>query len=323
MPEPLLYMQAMGIAAVVSSLCVLALAQWGVPPPDHGGTEGGRSLSEVYPNQLTARLDLASTLALATGFAVSGIIVRWRFVWPPVNGFDRFVTIVVPTALVIELTKGFQFVRPVIAWGLRMILAAATPRILLHDSMYLGGYNNGWTVWQTGAVLTTCGVLLAGAWVLLAFLSHRSLSGVSIAGALCLAIFCTGLTVMMGGYIKGGAAAFPLAASLMATAIAARLIAPRLAPAIIALGVVQLFCLAFIGHFYGRLSTGRALVTLLAPLLCWVTEVPVFRRRSPWLVGPLRLVLVAIPLFAVLVLAKREFDRTLLPLLETASVNSD
>ena len=54
---------------------------------------------------------------------------------------------------------------------------------------------------------------------------------------------------------------------------------------------------------------------LLSPLLCWVTEIPQLRQRKPWLVGLLRLVLVAIPLLVVLAAAKRDFDRDMAPLL--------
>jgi hypothetical protein len=72
--------------------------------------------------------------------------------------------------------------------------------------------------------------------------------------------------------------------------------------------------LLFIGRFFGQLSTGRALAILLAPLLCWITELPRLRRQNPWFVGSLRLVLVMIPLAVVLFLAKRDFDRDMAPL---------
>jgi hypothetical protein len=79
--------------------------------------------------------------------------------------------------------------------------------------------------------------------------------------------------------------------------------------------VVGLFGLLFIGLYFGRLSTAAALAMLLAPLLCWATEIPILRNRSPRIVGSLRLVLVAIPLLVVLSLAKRDFDRNMAPLL--------
>ena len=140
---------------------------------------------------------------------------------------------------------------------------------------------------------------------------------------LCLATQCAGLTVMMAGYIGGGAAAFPLVGALLATSIGARLTLPFVgvptrfvAPAIPGIGVVGLFGLIFIGCFFGRLPTGSAVVMLLAPLLCWISEAPQLRHQKGWLIGMLRLVLVAIPLVAVVVVAKRDFDRGMAPLLE-------
>jgi len=296
MPEPSLYLQAMGAAAIVSALCVLVLA--GVRRPASA-----------------ARLNSACVLGLGLGLAAGYHALTWRWAWPPVHGLDRFLTIVIPAVLGIELIAGFQCVPRWVAWCLRMGLAVTTPRILLQGSVYLSGPGSDWTLWQTGAGLAVCGALLAGLWGLLGRLFERS-PGVSIPLALCLTTQCAGLTVMMAGYIKGGAAAFPLAAALLATALGARLAAPRSGvPVILGIGVVGLFGLLFIGRFFGRLPTDSALAMLIAPLLCWATEAPLLRHRKPWFVGSLRLALVAIPLVVVLAVAKRNFDRDMAPLL--------
>jgi hypothetical protein len=302
MPEPLLYLKAMGAAATVSAMFVLAM----------GGVR--RSPSAAW-------LHSACVLGIGLGLAVGYYVLSLRLAWPPVSGLDRFLMLVIPAALGIELIAGFQRVPRRVAWFLRMGLAATIPRILLHGSVYLNGSGNDLTVWQAGTTLAVCGALLAGLWGLLACLSRRS-PRVSIPLALCLTTQCAGVTVMMAGYIKGGAAAFPLAATLAATTFGARLITKRCgatasfgAPAILGFGVVSLFGLLFVGRFFGRLSTGSALAMLLAPLLCWATEIPLLRHRKPWLTGTLVLVLVAIPLVAVLVLAKRAFDRDMAPLL--------
>lgn len=296
MPEPVLYLESLGAAAIVSALCVLAMTA--VPRPVN-----------------TARLNSACVLGMGLGIAVGNYVLSLRLGWPPANGLDRFVIVVIPAALGVELIAGFQRVPPSAGWFLRISLAAAIPRILLHASIYMDGSDNGWNAWQAGTALAACGALLAGVWGLLHWLAWRSRSGVSISLALVLATLCAAATVMMAGYIKGGAAALPLAATLAATTVAARLTAKRLAPAIIGVGIVELFGVLFIGRFFGRLSTGSALAMLLAPLLCWATEIPLLRLRNPWLVGSLRLVLVAMPLLAVLAAAKRDFDRDMAPLL--------
>ncbi len=302
MPEPLLSLKSMSAAAIVSVLIVLAMA-WRRKPAN------------------SIRLNAACVFAMGLGLAVGYDLLIMRWTWPPAKGLDRFSMIVVPVALGIELIAGFQNVPRWVAWLLRTSLAATIPRILLHGSVYLSDSPEGWTRWQAGAALLVCGALLAGVWGLLSWLSQRS-PGISIPLAICLPILCAGLTVMMAGYIKGGVAAFPLVATLVATTIGARLMAKRsvalhnfLAPAIVGVGVVGLFGLLFLGHFFGRLSTGSALAMLLSPLLCWGTEMPRLRHKQPWIVGSLRLVLVTIPLLVVLAAAKREFDQKMAPLL--------
>lgn len=336
MPDPVLYLKAMGAAAIASAMVVLAMAG----PRRSAGTTW---------------LTWACVLGIGFGLAAGCYLLSVRFIWPPVKGLDRFITIVVPAVLAIELIAGFQRVPRWAAWFLRISLAAATPRILLHGSVYLSGADGEWTMWQAGATLIVCGVLLAGVWSLMSWLSLRTQGVLSLTGsensspqmgrnrfttvtpcacslggsipfALSLSILCAGVTVMLAGYIKGGAAAFPLAATVVATTLAAVLVTSRCGipatfnpSAIIGIGVVGLFGLLFIGRFYGRLSTESALTMLLAPLLCWVTELPLLRNRKPWLVGLVRLALVAIPLVVVLVLAKRDFDLHMAPLLSQIS----
>lgn len=302
MPDPLLYLQSIGAAAIVSAVFALALA-------------GGRR------NPGTTWRNAACVLGMGFGLAAGYYVISLGLVWPPTNGLDRLLTIVVPAALACELIAGFPHVPRWVAWLLRTSLAAAVPRILLHGSIYLSGADGDWPLWRAGMAMVACGALLAGMWGLLSWLNERR-PGVSIPFALALAAQCAGLTVMMAGYLKGGAAAFPLAATVAGTTIAAWLMTKRGCvrasfgpPAILGIGVVGLCGLLFIGRFFGRLSTGSALTMLLAPLLCWVTELPLLRHRQPWLLGSLRLALVAIPLALVLVLAKRDFDRDMAPLL--------
>jgi 4-amino-4-deoxy-L-arabinose transferase-like glycosyltransferase len=78
-----------------------------------------------------------------------------------------------------------------------------------------------------------------------------------------------------------------------------------------------------IGRFFGGLSTGVALILMLAPLLCWGTELPQLRCRPAWVVGSLRLLLVVIPLAALMLQAKRRFDRDTAPLLMQRSESQD
>jgi hypothetical protein len=306
MPVPLLYLKAMATSAIVSAIVVLAMASWRRP---------------TDKNCLNSACVVSIALGLVSGYYLLGA----RLAWPPVNGLDRFLTVVVPAALAIELLAGFQRVPPWLAWFLRFILAVAIPRILLHNSVYLSSIDGLWTAWQAGTVLVLASGLLVLVWSLLSWLSRRS-PGSSLPFALSLAILSAGASIMMSGYIKGGAATFPLASTIIAATVSVRLIANRSTPAIfvdsaviLGIGVVGLFGLLFIGRFFGELSDGCALTVLMSPLLCWVTELPLLRDRKPWLVGTIRLLAVATPLLMVLTDAKLDFDREMAPLLMQAA----
>lgn len=302
MPDPLLYVKATATAAIVSVVLILTMAKSRHSPGD-------------------TWLNSACALGISFGLFAGYDVLSWRLAWPPSNGLDRLLTIVLPAALSIELVAGFQSIPRWLAWFFRISLAASTSRILLHDSVYLTGTDGRLTVPQLATVLLVSGVLLASLWSLLSWLSRRS-PGVSIPFALGLATQCAGVTVMMAGYLKGGAAAFPLTAALVAAGIAVWLASRRSEPptefdnaATVGIGVVGLFGLLFIGRFFGELSTERTLAMLLAPLLCWITEIPLLRNRKPVIVGAVRLTVVAIPLAVILVAAKRDFDRDMAPLL--------
>jgi hypothetical protein len=310
MPDPLLYLRAVATASVVCALAVLAITLPRRP------TGAGQPAGMGHRTGM-GRLNAACVFGMGLGLTAGGHMLGWRWPWPPASGLDRLLICIVPAVLGIELLAGFERVPRPVAWALRVGLAVATPWIVLHGSVYLSGEVGGWSAWRAVAALTACGAMLAGIWGFLARLSRRT-PGMSIPLAICLSILCSGLTVMMAGYIKGGAAALPVAAVLVAATLSSWWIARRpgaTATAIVGLGVVSLFGLLFVGRYFGRLSTGSALVMLLAPLLCWVSELSCLRCRKPWVVGAARIALVAIPLAVVLLLAWRVFELDMRPLL--------
>ena len=298
MPDPVLYLKSLGSAAVVSAMIVLAMALAGRRRPVDA-----------------VRLSFAGVAGMGVGLATGLSLLSLNVAFPPAIALDRFLTIVLPAGMIIECVATSQRVPSWFAWTLRLTLAAAIPGILLCGSVYLGDSGDAWPFAEALSTWTVTSMLLASVWGLLHKLSSRT-PDASAALTISLATVCTGLTVMMAGYIKGGAAALALAATLAAATIATRLVSkrPDLA-AVHSIGVVGLFSLLFIGRYFGRLSTGSAVAVLVAPLLCWVVELPMLRRRKPWVVGSLRLLLVAIPLLIVLVLAKRDFDLKFAPLL--------
>ena len=312
MPDPFLQLKAIAAAAGASALLVLALGRGSRIRKNSGAPRGA---SRAGRPAGAARLNSASVLAIGLGLSLGCQVLQLPLSWPPANGLDRFLTIVLPAVIAIELIAGFQRVPRWLAWILRMSLAAAIGRILLHGSVYLDGHRSPGTAWQAGAALALGGALLAAEWGLLGWLSDRR-AGISIPLVLSQAALCGGVTVMMAGYVAGGEAALPTAAALVGASLAARWLAPSRAPqGTIGIGLVGLFGLLFIGRFFGGLSTASALTVLLAPLLCWATEIPPLSRAKPWRLAAIRLALTAVPLIVVLAVAKRDFERDMAPLL--------
>ncbi len=308
MPDPLLYVQATAAAAFAGAAIVVVLL-W------------------LRRSPTAAWLNAACGIAVAAGSMVGLRVEDLHVALPPASGLDRLLLIVIPAALLIESIAALPPVGNRFAWGLRIGLILLTPRILLHGSVYLSDPDE-WTAWQAAISFGVCWALLASCWGLMFTLANRS-PGVSIPISLGLAIQSAAATVMMAGYLKGGEAAMPMVAALLGTTIVIGVVATRrrgvagkqpsarpsvLPPVLIAFGVLGLFGVLFIGHFFGRLSGGRGLVICLAPLLCWVTEIAPLKHQRPWIVATIRLCLVSIPLVITLVMAKRDFDRDLAPL---------
>jgi hypothetical protein len=296
MPDPVLYFTAMCSTVGVSAIVVLTL---------------GWLLSRTSP----ARTNLASVLGIGFGLAAGYYVLQLRLDWPPTNGISRLLFLVVPAVFLVELLAGSRVAPPWILWLLRTSLAAATGRILLHGSVYLGGPRSEWTTIQAGQVLTICAAFLMAEWGLLSWLSRRS-ARIAVPLAISLTLQAAGIAIMLAGYVTGGAAALPLVAAIVGATISACLFVPRSdSAAAIGVGTVGLFGLLFIGRFFGAVSTSAALTLMLSPLLCWVIEIPILRRRNRWLVGAIGLFVVAIPLSIVLFLAKQEFDQKTRPLI--------
>jgi hypothetical protein len=299
MPDPVLYTQVMAVAAVVSALCVLATS-WPRPPT-------------------ASRTNLAGVLGIGGGLVAGYGMLGLRLAWPPVTGLQRLLLILLPAVLVIELVACWPKFPRWFSGTLRIALVICSARILLHGSIYLGGERSSWTTAGTLLLLLLSSSLLAAVWTSLSRLSARS-PGISILLALALATQTAAITIMLAGYVTGGAAALPLTATLVGSAAAMALMrTPPTIAGTVSVSVVLLFGLVFVGRFFGGLSTGQALAIVLAPLLCWIPEFAPAKWRAGWPGGLLRLVCVSVPLIVVLCLAKRTFDRDTAPLLGAAS----
>jgi hypothetical protein len=303
MPDAILFSQAVALAAGAGAVIALLAGRLA------RGRDGWKEAAAL----------LAFVLAAVLGYCQLGI----RPVWPPLNALDRFLAIVLPSMVAIETLIAIARVPCWSAWLLRVAMAASASRVLLAGSVYLGDSDEAWTLWQTAAVLTAGGGLLLLTWCSLTSFEKRGDARPVIPLALAMSLFTSGMAIMLAGYIKGGAAALPLAAALIGISLVSKVTTKEsiLRPTA-GVAVVALFSLLFIGVFFGRLSMGRAVTILLAPLACGFTQLAGLRRQKTWIAAAIGLLLVAIPLAAVLILAKRDFDQKLAPLLGSVPTNS-
>lgn len=300
MPDAVLYLRAMAVAAGASTLCVLAFGGWGRPASER-------------------RMNWAGILGLVLGLLLGYQALRIRFVWPPGNALGRLLLFVLPAATMVEACAATAWLPRRGAWCLRIALAMLVGRVLLHDAVYLAKspvgstFTGGWTKWECALWLTLPGLVLVSFWSALSRLAHRS-PGICIPLALCEALLCAGACIMLAGYVTGGAACLPVAAAVAGIALGTWLLSRRTPQeGMLGIAVVGLFALVCVGRFFGGLSTAHAVLILLAPLLCWVTELPWLRKRNRRLRSVLGLCLVALLLVAVCTIEKRNFDRKMTP----------
>jgi hypothetical protein len=291
-PDPVAIVMAMGIAAA-EALAVLLVCTW---PWRAAGP---------------ARFDAGWALGLGLGTFLGCWSLGIRPAWPLQQDLDRLLALVLPAIVAIEVLAAFPRVPRWLVWTLRLAVAAATARVLLHGTSYLtdltGPGTREWSPAQAWLVLGGCGALLAAVWTLLALLARR-VRGYSPAVCLMVATTASAVAVMLSGYATGGQVGLPLAAALVgvtAASLVLRRSPPLTGPPGVA--VVALFSLLLVGRFFGELTSAHAVLLFCAPLLGWLPELPLLRRLPPWSRGLIRVILVGVLVFGVLASAYSKF----------------
>jgi hypothetical protein len=292
MPDYQLMGMALCVSAGIAALLLLIAAwPWRTPHP--------------------LRLRVGWVLGLGAGFYAGCAVLGQQPRWPIPEDRDRFLVVLVPLTLAVEIAAAAAPGPRWLAWLLRLCLAGAAAPILLFNSVYLadlaGPDSAEWTPIQAAAILFGLGAALATVWGLLALLQARTLDRAA-SPVLVLSFLAAGVTVMLSGYFKGGLLALPFAGALIGGTLASFVApAPPSASRCLGVGVVGLFGILLIGRFFGSLPTSAALCLGFAPVLAWVSEVPGVRKLRPSLRAAARLVLVAAPLVFVVVNAQMKF----------------
>src|SRR5206468_10182489 len=127
-----------------------------------------------------------------------------------------------------------------------------------------------WSDGQTALILGGLTAALLGVWGALDVLVRKG-RGTSVCLAVAGTCAAAGATVMLSGYLTGGQLGVPLAGALAgATLVAWIFLSPGRETGALAVGMIGLFALLVVGHFFGSLTTPHALLLFAAPLLCWL-----------------------------------------------------
>jgi MFS family permease len=299
-PDPIQIMRALVVTAVAAGGLAVAAATWA---------------SFLFQRHWRAAHFMLASAGGILGIGVGTYFGCWwlDFLprWKLGEIESRFLYLLLPAVLVIEVAAAFPYLPRWMAWVLRVLLAGAAPRLLLHGSIYLadsaGTDPNDWTPTQTYLLLGGLSAALLAVWAALAFLMHRTGERFT---PLTLSSACAGAAVtIMFGYLTGGELGLPLAAALAGAGLAALVLPGRGQEiGVLGVGIVGLFGLLVLGRFFGNVTTPHATLLFAAPLLCWLPELPGVRRIWPWLRGMLRVALVLIAVALVVAQAHRQFE---------------
>lgn len=289
MPDRIFLLQVM-TAAAATAAAVLLLCSFG---------------RKSFPALATA----GTVLGVGVVFFAGCVWIGVRPHWPPREDQDRLLLILFPSAVVVEL---LALALKKWIWPLRFAIAASAAWILLYGSVYLedsaGLGSREWTPGQTWLILTLLAAALISVWAALTAFAKRS-GGRTVPLSLALACGGASVAIMLSGYASGGQLGLPLAAAIVGALFASLILASSLdAVAATSLALVGLFALLVIGRFFGYLTTNHAVALFLAPLLCWLPELPLVRRLDLRQRGFVRVVLAAFPVVVVLWLAQQKFN---------------
>ncbi|MBI2826977.1 MAG: hypothetical protein HYX69_20060 [Planctomycetia bacterium] len=248
----------------------------------------------------------------ATGagvLAASGATDQWPH-WPALEDRARFLTLLVPLALVGE-TLVATMRSGSLAWIVRLGLATIVAPILLHNTVYLadlsGPDSAEWSPTQAAIVLCGLAALLTLVWGTMSRLQART-STSAVLWVLVLDALATAAAVMLSGYYRGGLLGLGLAGALAGATLASYATQPQWPTSgSLGMAVIGIFSVVVMGRFFGTLPTSLAACLLVAPLLAWIVELPPLGRLAPIWRGAGRLICVAAPLMAVVIVAQREF----------------
>ncbi len=228
---------------------------------------------------------------------------------PPSSALDRLLLILLPATLAIELEVAGGWLERRWLTVERAFLALVATPVLLHGSVWLDGRGPPWPAFLAAAFF------LWAAWEgiegQVAATGDRVVVGVTAA-----ALVTAGVAIGAGGWMRGAVVPVPLAAALVGALVGGFAGGAAGIAALAGSGFVALFGTAVVGCCFGRLSVASAILLLVAPLAAGIPAgiawfLPVSGPERVLQSARYRVALAAVPLVAVLLVAKADTDALL------------
>lgn len=272
---------------------------------------GGTALAGlvIVAGHLLSRDGLAATGAVAVGlgFLLGAFVLGIRPSFPPREDLDRLLLILLPIAVGAEVGAVLLSRWPWAGWALRACVALMAGRIILDGTIYIADIAGpGTREWSP-----TYETLLLGGIATSLLITWRLLIGQKKEDAsrwtgilLSLAIGMSGVVIMLSGYATAGQLSFPLAGSLLGGLLLAR---SREVTGLISVGIVGLFALLMLGHFFGTLTPTNAALLFSSPLVASLLQRVRPTKFTSWQRRTLQFSLGAVPLVLAFILAQQKF----------------
>ncbi len=280
MPDPILISKAMIVAGLLSAAMVACyrLVAW-------------RTISTNLPMTWSFNR-LVGGLAVATGL-IGGIWMLGLIpAWPPAVDRGRLIWILIPVFLVIELilcrrrdarSQAGRWLRCL----LRFLAAFSIMPVVVWRSIYVanvGGPDSRiWSNWQMVAWFSLIGLGSFGLWAIAIVLVRKLPLGL-LTWIMAFVYLCSGVTIMLSGYLSAGQLAFPLAVSLITMLIATGQSNKReVLEGAVGISTLLLVGLFVAGHFFAELRAIDAIILGVSLLLPGVIKLPIIAKRRLWL----------------------------------------
>lgn len=298
MPDPVMMGKAVMLAGLVALVLMLV---------------GGSPWAAPRPRGMA----ISWTVGVGAAFYVGCWMLGLRPEWPAREDQDRFLILLMPSVLAVEVVAGMGAFPTRLVWLLRVFVAVGAAGVLLHNSGYVADLSGpGSRQWSTGtavAILGGLGLAFAGAWVGLTLLATHVPSR-ALPVALALANGGAALTVMLSGYATGGQPGLALAAGLAGATLGSCFIASgERSESVVGVGLAGLFAVLVSGHFFGELRAPHGVVLFVAPLLTGIALLPGVRAWRPAPRFALQVALVAVPVVFVVYQAMQAFQKDYAP----------